>query len=252
MRHLKWVFVLLLCSFSAFGGILSSSGSVTFGGGPAFCSSESLNSTGTTTASCNNGTTSGSIQAQSDYGVLKAYASFVSTNEMEQTVSSIATAFFADFLTLSSSGSPTSIDFTFTVTGAGLSGSTPWMLLSASTSSMPGPPLVISSGPGTYTLTSNWGGFLVLQASLQASAEFDNGAPGPWTGAATADFFSTATLSSITVYDGLKDISDTVSITGGAASYPLGGAAAVPEPSTLLLTAGAAAAIAIARKRVRA
>jgi hypothetical protein len=182
---------------------------------------------------------------------IEGLASFASTNEIEQTVSSLATASFADFLTLSSTGSPTSIDFNFTITGTGLSGSTPSILLIAFTSSMPGGPLVVTSGAGAYTLTSNWAPALVLQAVLQAQAQFDNGAAGPWSGGATADFFSTATLTSIVVYDGVKDITDTVNITGGAPSYPLGGSE-VPEPSTLLVTAGATAAVLFARKRVRA
>lgn len=251
MYTLRLGLLCCFCALSASAGILSSTGSVTIGTGSSLCSGSS-STTAVAAASCNNGLTFGSFQSQADYGVLKAVSSFVSTNETDQNVSVLATAFFTDFLSLSSTGSPTSIDFTFTITGTGLSGSTPSMSLNAFTSSMPGGPLVVTSGAGTYTLTSNWSTFLVFQASLQATAEFDNGAPGPWTGGATADFFSTATLSSIVVFDGLTDISDTVLITGGAASYPVGAGAEVPEPSTMLLTAAGAALAFFARKRVRA
>jgi hypothetical protein len=58
----------------------------------------------------------------------------------------------------------------------------------------------------------------------------------------TIDFFSTATL---------KDITNTVNITGDAPSYPLG-ASEVPEPSTLLLTAGAGVAVLFSRRRTPA
>ena len=246
-------------SSPASAGILQSSGSVTVGTGGSLCGSSVFNNTLLQTT-CGNGTTTGLSKAQTDYGILKAYSSYTSTNEATQEVSVLATAFFTDFLTLSSSAIPSSVDFTFTVTGSGFSGTGGSMLLSVSAPAAT--PLTVTSGAGSYTFTANWAPAytpgdpfsLILNASLQAKAQFDNGAPGPWSGSGTADFFSTATLTAITVYDGSHvDISDTVDIIGGAASYPLsGGGGAVPEPSTILLTAGGAAAAFLIRKRSHA
>lgn len=260
MRQLKWFLVLCSCALSASAGVLSTSGSVTIGGGGSLCSNSATNSTSPVTGDCTNGTTTGAFKAQSDYGLLKAYASFLSTNENANTVEVLGNASFTDFLSLTSTGAPATIDFIFTVTGTGISGTGGFMRLSASAPAAT--PLTATAGAGTYTFTAPYAPIiptdpftLILTASLQARTFIDNGGPGPWSGGATSDFYSTATLSSIVVYDaGHNDITDTVNITGGAASYPLGGGgdSAVPEPSTLVLTAGAATALVIHRRRARA
>lgn len=258
MRQLRWGFLLCFSALSASAGILSSSGSVTVGGGSSLCAGSGF-SNAPVTGGCANGTTTGDFKSQSDYGLLKAYAGFLSTNETANSVEVLGNASFTDFLSLTSTGAPATIDFIFTVTGTGISGVGGSMRLNASA---PGAtPMAETGGAGTYIFTAPYAPViptdpftLILTASLQARAYFDNGGPGPWSGGATSDFYSTATLSSIVVYDALhNDISDTVSIAGGAASYPLnGGGGAVPEPATLVLTAGAAGAFALTRRRVRA
>jgi hypothetical protein len=257
MRHLRWVFVLSLSAIPASAGLLQSFTNVTFGGS-TYCANSNFSGTASL-STCGTGASTGVSQALAGYGALKAYASFTALNEPLSSVSVTSTAFFLDNLIFTPTGpAPASIDFHFTVTGAGMSGSNASVSLNVSA---PGTsPLVATSGVGTFTLTAPYDPFnlggpsynLALTGTLTAKAEFDNGAGG-WSGSATSDFYSTATLSSIVVYDSLlNDISNTVNLSGGAASYPLGGGSEVPEPSTLLLTAGAAAAVAIVRKRARA
>jgi hypothetical protein len=237
MRPLRSVLYLLSCILPASAGILQSSGSFSIDGSPQ-CS-DTQNSNLLASASCSGAFTSGAFQAQSDYGVLKASATFTAANETAQTVAVLTTAYFQDFLNLSSTGAPATIDFVFNLTGS-LSGT--GATVSLSLSGAGGTP-VNATAPGIYTFSRPWATFIPLTGSLQAWAQFDNGGPGPWSGTATSNFFSTATLTGISVFDGSHvDITDTVNITGGAGSYPLS-SSGVPEPSTFLLTGGAAVAV---------
>jgi hypothetical protein len=260
MRAITLVLYLSITTAPVFAGILTSSGQVSVGSGGSLCSSGTIFNNTLAQSTCGNGTTTGLAKMQSDYGVLKAYATYTATDEMAQTVEVLANASFTDFLSISYAGdAPASIKFTFTITGAGFSGSNAGMFFSASGS---GGLVTTSLGAGTYDLNATLNApitpgdpiSLVLTSSLQAKAYYDNGSVGPWSSTATADFFSTATLSSVIVYDELSnDISGKVNITGGAASYPLGGGGGgdVPEPSTMLLTAGGAGLATVIRKRVR-
>jgi hypothetical protein len=259
LRSILYISVATLQVASA--GNLSTSGSVTFDNGSALCSNS-----GSTIAvlqvTCGNGTTTGLAKSQADFGVLKAYSTFNAVNEMAQTAEVLANAGFTDLLSISYTGAaPTSAKFIFTITGSGFSGSGASMFFSASGG---GGLKTATAGAGIYELDAILNApiipgdpiSMVLTASLKARSYIDNGAVGPWSGTSTADFFSTATLTSVILYDELdNDITNKASITGGAASYPLGGGGgggAVPEPSTMLLTAGGAGLAIFVRKRVRA
>jgi hypothetical protein len=205
--------------------------------------------------SCGSAYTTGTIKSFADYTTLKAYASFTATNETAQVVDAVAHAHAFATLALSSTGSPSTIDFNFTLTGNGLSGNTALLDLSASSNvGAPAHFTTYTTNPTTYTYTVNWASTIFLDIDLKAEAKYDNGTPGPWSGSATSDFYSTAVLQSIVFYDSLhNDVSNTVTLEGPAgANYQLGLPSGVPEPSTLALTALAGAVFAAFRKRARA
>ncbi len=254
MHSLRSILYILGCIVPASAGVLSNVSvyTGTSSSNSALCSNNG-NAPGEVLTTCSNTLVTGLAKADSNYGVLKAYASYAAVNAIEPYASVTATSFFNDNLHFTSSGAPSTIEFTFSLTGSGFSGT--GASLNFSISGPGGPPLTVTSpGGGPYTFTRPWMEFFALQASLLVRAEFDNVAVGPWSNSGVSDFYSTGTLTAIEVFDAEhNNITNTVTL-DGALTYPLGGGGggAVPEPSTMLLTAGGAAIAVLIRKRLHA